>query len=278
MIEKDVTVVIITYKSEKVIYDFINKIPSNLKTIIVENSKNYELKRNIEQKYKNISLYLRNNDGVSSALNFAVEKVETKYFFQISPDIEFNFKNLEIFLEYAKKLNNKFAGIGPRFLDVKPKSHKQISKNLEYSKIDSIHGSCMFINKENFNNIGKFDENFFLYFEETEYCYRAMKKGYFSYQVNSVKVKSTGRSVETQNENDLNNILIWHFIWSKYYFSKKKYGKFFSTIIFTPLLLRIYIKILFYKIVRKKLIVDKYKYRLDGLKKSMMGISSYLRP
>ena len=83
MIEKDVTVVIITYKSEKVIYDFINKIPSNLKTIIVENSKNYELKRNIEQKYKNISLYLRNNDGVSSALNFAVEKVETKYFFQI---------------------------------------------------------------------------------------------------------------------------------------------------------------------------------------------------
>ena len=36
MIEKDVTVVIITYKSEKVIYDFINKIPSNLKDGILK--------------------------------------------------------------------------------------------------------------------------------------------------------------------------------------------------------------------------------------------------
>ena len=33
----------------------------------------------------------------------------------------------------------------------------------------------MFINTKNFIEIGKFDENFFLYFEETEYCYRAKK-------------------------------------------------------------------------------------------------------
>ena len=47
-------------------------------------------------------------------------------------------------------------------------------------KIDSIHGSCMFINRDKFLEIGKFDENIFLYFEETEYCYRAKKKGYYS--------------------------------------------------------------------------------------------------
>ena len=33
----DVTIVIITYKSEKIIYDFIKKIPSKIKTIIIEN-------------------------------------------------------------------------------------------------------------------------------------------------------------------------------------------------------------------------------------------------
>ena len=42
----DITIIIITYKSEKIIYDFINKIPSNLKTIIVENSQNNDLKNN----------------------------------------------------------------------------------------------------------------------------------------------------------------------------------------------------------------------------------------
>ena len=45
---KDLTIIIITYKSEKIIHDFIKKIPSNIKTIIVENSQNHELKKKIE--------------------------------------------------------------------------------------------------------------------------------------------------------------------------------------------------------------------------------------
>ena len=277
---KDLTIIIITYKSEKIIHDFIKKIPSNIKTIIVENSENYNLKKNIEEKFENISFYIKKNEGVSSSLNFAVDKVETKYFLQISPDIEFNFNDLDTFYNYAKMFNDKFAAIGPRFIDVKPKSHRQVNEKIEYGKIDSIHGSCMFMNKKNFNEIGKFDENFFLYFEETEYCYRGKKKGYFSYQVNAIKVKSIGRSVETENEKEenLSNILIWHFIWSKFYFSNKRYGKLISIIIFIPLLLRINFKIIIYKILQNKNITNKYQFRLDGLLKSMQGKKSSLRP
>ena len=67
----DVTIIIITYKSENIIYDFIKKIPSNLKTIIIENSQNHALKQYIEKKYKNISVYIKENNGISSSLNFA---------------------------------------------------------------------------------------------------------------------------------------------------------------------------------------------------------------
>ena len=276
---KDVTIIIITYKSKNIIYDFIKKIPPSIKTIIIENSQDLKLKNEIENKYNNITFYFKENNGVSSALNFAVEKVDTKYFLQISPDIEFNFNDLEIFINYAKKIENNFAALGPRFMDVKKKSHKQIDEKLEIGKINSIHGSCMFINKENFMIIGKFDENFFLYFEETEYCYRAQKKGYYSYQINLVKVKTRGRSVEIQSDNQqLDNILVWHFIWSKFYFSKKKYGNLISVIIFTPLLLRICFKILFYKIFINEKIINKYRFRLDGLLKSILGKSSNLRP
>ena len=86
--------------------------------------------------------------------------------------------------------------------------------------------------------------------------------------------------METHNdaEKDLNNILIWHFIWSKYYFSTKKRGKILSLIIFTPLLLRINLKIILYKIFKNNISLNKYKYRLNGLVKSMMGKSSDLRP
>ena len=276
----DVTIIIITYKSEKIIYDFIKKIPTNIKTIIIENSENYHLKKDIEEKYKNIKLYIKENNGVSSSINFAVEKIETKYFLQISPDIDFNFEDLKIFLDFAKEKNDKFAALGPRFLEVKEKSHKQIDENLEFGKIDSVHGSCMFINKESFLDIGKFDENFFLYFEETEFCYRAKKKGYFSYQINKSKVKSIGRSVDIKKENNENfsNILIWHFIWSKFYFSTKKNGKFLSIFIFIPLFLRINIRIIIYKFFNKKDMLNKYKFRLDGLLKSIQGKSSNLRP
>ena len=276
----DITILIITYKSEKIIYDFIKKIPSNYKTIIIENSENYALKKDIEKKYDNIKFYIKKNNGVSSSINYAVDKIETKYFLQISPDIDFNFEDLKFFLNLAEDKNDKFAAIGPRFLDVKEKSHKQIDENLKFGKINSVHGSCMFINKKSFLDIGKFDENFFLYFEETEFCYRAKKKGYFSYQINESKVRSTGRSVDIEKENKENfsNILIWHFIWSKFYFNKKRYGIFLSIIIFIPILIRILFRIMLYRITKNYSLLDKYKIRLDGLLKSIKGEKSSLRP
>ena len=273
----EITIVIITYKSRKIIYDFIKKIPSTIKIIIIDNSQDHELKKDIEEKYKNISVYLKENNGVSSALNYAVEKINTKYFLQISPDLEFNFEDLKIFLDFAKTKKNDFAALGPRFLDVKQKSHKQINENLEFGKIDSIHGSCMFVDKDIFFKIGKFDENFFLYFEETEYCYRAKKKGYLSYQINDIKVTTKGRSVDLESDS-FSNILIWHFIWSKFYFHKKKYGKLLSLIIFLPLLVRILFRIILYTITKNEISTTKYKTRFDGLLKSIKGQKSDLRP
>ncbi len=273
----EITIVIITYKSGKIIYDFIKKIPSTIKTIIIDNSQDYKLKKDIEEKYKNISVYLKENNGVSSALNYAVEKIKTKYFLQISPDLKFDFEDLNIFLDFAKTKKKNFSALGPRFLDVKQKSHKQINENLELGKIDSIHGSCMFIDKDIFLKIGKFDENFFLYFEETEYCYRAKKKGYLSYQINDIKVATKGRSVDLKSES-FSNILIWHFIWSKFYFHKKKYGKLLSLIIFLPLLVRILFRIILYTITKNEISTTKYKTRFDGLLKSIKGQKSDLRP
>ena len=142
---------------------------------------------------------------------------------------------------------------------------------------DSIHGSCMFINKNCFEKIGGFDINFFLYFEETEYF--SKQKGFITYQVNSSKVTTTGRSVENiSNDKSFSNILIWHFIWSKYYFNKLKYGKLISLIIFLPILIRTFMKFLFYMIIRNKNKFEKYKFRLSGLINSILEKKSSLRP
>ena len=273
------TIILITYKSDVFLFEFIKKIPRNFRVIIIENSNNHKMKKDIEKRYSNIDVYLKENNGVGSALNYAVKKIKTKYFLQISPDINFDFNDILIFTDFAKKINDKFAAIGPKFLDLKKKGHKQISENVEYDSIDSIHGSCMFINKECYNKIGGFDENYFLYFEETDYCYRGKKLGYKSYQVNKSKVQSRGRSVDLGNDKEkISNILHWHFIWSNFYFNKKKYGKLISLLIFLPTMIRIIFKISLNKVIKNKKQLNKYKIRYDGLINSIKGNKSSLRP
>jgi len=276
-----ISLILITYKSDKIIKKFVKKIPKNLKTIIVENSNNFDLKEKLEKKYNDIKVYLKINNGVSSSLNFAVKKIKTDYFLQISPDINFNFEKLNDFYNVAKEKKDNFCALGPRFINVNKKSHKQINTNINVGSIKSIHGSVMFINKKKFNYIGGFDENFFLYFEETDYCKRGSNKNLGCYQINSIRVKQEGRTVNTNNikENKkLSNILIWHFIWSKFYYNRKHNGFLISILFFIPLLIRIIFKITLNKILQNKKNLEKYNYRFNGLIASIKNEKSKLRP
>jgi len=276
-----ITVVLISYKSEKKVLDFIRKKPKHIKTIVIENSNNQNLKKKIEKKYNNILVYIRKNQGISSSLNYAVKKIKTEYFLQISPDIKFNFENLNYFYNEAKNLNNKFSALGPRFLNVSTKSHKQIDPKLRVGSIKAIHGSCMFINKKKYIEIDGFDENFFLYWEEIDYCKRGINKNLKCYQINKIKVKAEGRTVvinDSIKKKNLSNLLSWHFIWSKFYFYKKNYGISLSIVIFLPLLIRTLFKIVLFKIMNDKEKLEKYKYRLKGLLCSIIDKKSYLRP
>lgn len=45
-------------------------------------------------------------------------------------------------------------------------------------KIDYVSGACFFAKSEVFKKVGKFDERFFLYYEDADYCLRAKKLGY----------------------------------------------------------------------------------------------------
>ena len=277
---KNITLVLISYKSEKKIISFIKKIPNDLKIIIVENYKNSKIDKLIKNR-KNIKIFKKKNNGVAASLNFAVKKINTKYFIQISPDISFNYKSLEKFTNQAEKLNEKFAALGPRFINVNSKSHIQINKKLNIGSISSIHGSFLFVNTNKFKEIGYYDSNIFLYFEETDYCKRASNKGLKAYQINEIKVKAKGRSVlinDKKEKKELNNILIWHFIWSKYYFTKKNYGLILSLIIFLPIMIRIILRIILYQMINQKESIKKYKYRLSGLINSIRGKKSSLRP
>ena len=280
--KKEVTIVVISHKSKKKVIKLINNISNEVKIIIVENSQDKSIEKEISNFKGDVQLIFSENNGYGSAINLARAHVATKYFFVLNPDMQkIDDKLIKVFYESAKELNDNFGALGPRFENVSEKSHKQSNINEKYGLIESISGSAMFFCSEVFDkNIG-FDENFFLYFEETDYCFRSNKNNFKIYQVNSQKVyHDIGTSVETKNEEEiskLKSLYSWHFIWSKFYYYRKRYGKFITLIIFLPALLRIIFRIYLNTISGNKKNKSKYQIRLNGLINSIKNNRSFKR-
>ena len=281
-IHKEVSIVIISHKSKKRVISLINEISHDFKIIIVENSLDKSIESELPKQSKNIQIIFSKNNGYGSAINLARKHVVTKYFFVLNPDIlKVNDQLINAFCDAAKELKDNFGALGPRFEKVSEKSHKQSNINEKYGQIESISGSAMFFCSEIFDRNRGFDENFFLYFEETDYCFRSNKNDYKIYQINSQRVyHDIGTSVETESENEANelkNLYIWHFIWSKFYYCKKRYSFPIALIIFIPIILRILFRITLASISKNINKKEKYLIRLNGLIASIRGIQSYKR-
>ncbi len=277
---KKITIVLISYNSSSKLRKFIKNIPAITKILIIDNSNDYSLKKFFKSK-KNIKIYLKKNEGYGCSINYASKKIKTPYFLVVQPDVNgIKKKSLLNFYKYAKKINDKFSVIGPHFINASKKGHYQTNLKYKIKKIHNVHGSTMFFNKKIFNKNKGFDKNIFLYWEETDFTKRANKIGYNAYQLNTVKVThEKGKAVEIKNKKEsekLENLYIWHFIWSKFYFFKKHYGQIFALIYFMPILIRIIFRMFIYKIFKNNKFI-RYYCRWDGLKNSILGKKSFMR-
>ena len=80
MSNKDLTIIITTFKSEDNIEKCLNSIDPSVKVIVVENSSNNVFKRNIENKFSNVDCILTSDNlGYGRANNIGLNKVETNY-------------------------------------------------------------------------------------------------------------------------------------------------------------------------------------------------------
>jgi GT2 family glycosyltransferase len=278
---KQISIVLISYNSSTKLIRFVKKIPKNSPILIIDNSKDFELKK-IFKKNKNIRIYFKKNMGYGSSINYASKKINTKYFFVVQPDVKgINKKALITFYNYAENLKEKFSVIGPHYIKAPKSGHYQTNLKYDIKKIHNVHGSTIFFNKMNFIKNKGFDPNIFLYWEETDYTKRARKNGYNAFQLNKVKVfhekgKAVGVS-SSKEEKQLIYLYGWHFIWSKYYFFKKHFGFIFSIIYFLPILIRSLVKFSYFQLTSNNEKKRKYLIRLDGLLTSIVSKKSYKR-
>ncbi|KZX15597.1 glycosyltransferase family 2 protein [Methanobrevibacter curvatus] len=121
----------------------------------------------------------------------------------------------------------------------------------EIYEVDSIVGAFMLVNRKTINKIGLLDEDFFMYGEDIDWCYRIKEGGWkVIYYGKSEIIHYKGGSSKKQS-----NKLIYHFYKSMYIFYKKHYSNSYSFItkisVYLGILILLIIK-LFLNIFKKK--------------------------
>lgn len=180
---------------------------------------------------KNLGYAGGNNIGIDRALMAGAE-----YIWILNPDIRVSRESLTILLKTITADVN-LAAVGARI-------HQRLNENLIFSDgevidaevsfhthhknfnrkshevplkidydVDYIDGSCILLNSKALKDVGKFPEEYFLYFEETDWCTRAKRKDWKLAVNRAAKVYNL---TSTKKE-------IYHYYYTrnKLYFAKK---------------------------------------------------------
>ena len=276
MSNKDLTIIITTFKSEDNIEKCLNSIDPSVKVIVVENSSNNVFKRNIENKFSNVDCILTSDNlGYGRANNIGLNKVETNYSLILNPDTVLSNDTLSNFFTIVSE-NKDFSIIGP--VQSKTEFHLK-NNNSKLLKTDKVEGFAMFLNMKKFINIGFFDENFFLYLEEIDLCKRVKNRNGEIYIAPNIKIFHMGaKSVNKIFSRQIELTRNWHWMWSLFYFNKKHSNYFNALILVMPTLFSSIFKILFYSLLHETKKKEIYSQRLSGLINSILGKASWYRP
>lgn len=263
------TAIIVSYKSKWIIENCIKSIEKKCKIIVVENSCDYKLKKILEKKYKNLKVIVNNhNNGFGQAANIGAIKAKTKYLLFLGPDTVLENKAITKITKIAKNFDNNFSAFLLTDFNQKVKKVSEIKKNRG--------ATLIFIKKKKFIEIGLFDESFFLYYEDNDLLQRLLKKNQKIYEI-PIKFRHYYGSHDKKYNEQIQINRNWHFMWSMFYFYKKKTNYIFAFIYTFPIFLRCFVKFqVNYFLNKKKYSI--YKARFDGLINSYLNRKSWYRP
>ena len=282
---QNLSIVIVTLRSEQVIDRCISSINKNLPIIVVENSDNLKFKNYLENNYRNVQCILsKENLGTGSGYNIGIKFSNTDYVYVINPDITLEANALdEIFLA-SKKLDD-FSILSPISSDVNFPNFGMIKEKKNYEeknlpfKVKYVDGFSMLLNKKKFENNNYFDENFFMYWENNDICIRVINDGGSVFIVPKAKINHLGaKAVDPKFFKEIELSRNWHWMWSTFNYHRKYKGFFISLLIVLPKLISAIIKILIYTLIFNKEKKKIYYQRLSGLINAIMGKSSWYRP
>ena len=253
---KPLSIIIVNYRSKlnlaRCLASIYNSEKEKTPELIVVNNDANEKLSDLKKLYPEIVVINHSrNVGYGSANNLGSKIASGKYLFLLNPDTEIVSVDLNLLIDEFQN-NGELGIIGIKIINEagfpqpwsvgKEISWKDlIANNLGLSRsrsfwdkpvkreVDWVSGTAMVIKKELFFDLGGFDENFFMYFEDMDLCRRARKAGKkVAYRPTHIVRHSGGASYAKNSKEQKND----YFRSQDYYFHKH-FGKFHSMLLRT---------------------------------------------
>jgi len=252
----DVSVCIVNLNAKQHLASCLNLLPESLgscsyEVIIVDNHSQDGSQEFIQQEYPGFHLLINHrNEGYTQAINSAIRVSRGDYLAVLNPDSEPGPNSIFTLIEFLK-MNENIGIVGPKviasdgsfqrscrrgvarpaavfsyFLGLAkryPNDQRFTGYHLnhldenEINEVSGVSGSCMVIRRKTLKDIGYFDEQFFAYQEDSDYCLRAKERGWKVYYNPHSIVKHRG-GMGGANSVPMKAIFEWHRSYYKYYF------------------------------------------------------------
>lgn len=202
MVQTQVDLVLVTYESRPVLPAFFHSLRQFTKPpfrlLVIDNNSKDQTKAYLQAMRKDPFfgpqmrlVFNRTNLGVAKAWNQAVKITSGRYLVFLNPDLVFTKDWLQKLVQSAAR-HKKAMVVGVKILNPdgtiyhagangKIRGKGQMDRPGLFDrekKVRWVQGSCFLVKREIFGKIGGFDERFFMYGEEVDFCWRVRKAGY----------------------------------------------------------------------------------------------------
>lgn len=224
----EVTVILVNYNTKELIRECLRSVFEMSKSVkfevfVVDNASTDGSIEMLEKEFPQVKLIKNSkNIGFGRANNIAIRQSRGKYIFLLNADTVLLNNAIKIFYDFMENpQNHKTACCGGNLYnpDMSPQhsygkfpsinriAFTTIGLNLIFKEfykktflvdntievkdikdVDYITGANMFLRKSALDEVGLFDEDFFMYFEDTELSFRLNQKGFKSMLVPEAKI------------------------------------------------------------------------------------------
>jgi GT2 family glycosyltransferase len=287
MNQPSLSVIITTFNSEKVIENCLNKIDfDKYEVYLIDNASSDNTLAIVKNNFPLTKIIANTkNLGYSRGNNCALKIIKSDFALILNPDAF-------IFDEDLKKTlllianNPQIAILAPLLLNFYPAQNDDIAKEIavvnsnlitnfpDFNSVKYVVGACMILRMEVFRKIGFFDERIFLYYEDDEISYRAIKNGYICavktdchyFHIGSGSSGNSSRQIYRR---------FWHRALSKFYWKEKQKG--FKTAYFSAIKLAIsyILQTIFYAIIFNRQKAIKYLGAFVGTTAYLLRLTAF---